>query len=74
MQGQHPELHKVGIAEAFRYAASQRERYAGFFEADGSLRGPGFTAEEAADLPADLRSAAGIVVSRGEPEPVATRR
>ncbi len=43
-------------------------------EPDGSLIGPGFSAEEAAQLPAHLRTAAGIVVTRGEPVPVATRR
>jgi uncharacterized protein (DUF433 family) len=74
MLAQHPELRRVGIAEAFLFAAGERERYAAFFEPDGSLRGPGFSATEAADLAAHLRGAAGVVVSRGEPEPVATRR
>jgi hypothetical protein len=50
------------------------ERYEDFFQADGTLIGPGFTAEEAAMLPAHLRSATGIVVSTGEPEPVPTHR
>jgi uncharacterized protein (DUF433 family) len=40
MLAQHPELRRVGIAEAFRYAVAHPDRYAGFFEADGSLRGP----------------------------------
>jgi len=74
MLAQSPELRNVGIAEAFRYAAEHPERYASFFEPDGSLRGPGFTAEEAAALPEDLRTLAGVVVSRGEPEPIAGYR
>ncbi len=74
MIAENPELRRVGIASAFAYAASQPARYADFLEADGSLRGPGFTALEAADLPSPLREAAGVVVSRGEPIPVATHR
>lgn len=57
----HPELRTVGIAAAYTYAAEHRERYADFFEADGSLSGPGYTAAEAAGLPAQLQGA-GIVV------------
>ncbi|MEA2621381.1 MAG: hypothetical protein QOH61_291 [Chloroflexota bacterium] len=72
--GENPELRRVGIAEVFRYAAEHMERYEDFFQADGTLIGPGFTAEEAAMLPAHLRSATGIVVSTGEPEPVPTHR
>jgi uncharacterized protein (DUF433 family) len=71
--GQHPELRRVGIATAFAYAAEHRERYAQFFDAQGALLGPGFSALEAADLPERLRTAAGIVVTSGEPEPVAAR-
>ena len=52
---EHPELRRVGIAQAYRYAADHRERYREFFERDGSLVGPGLTADEAADLPEDLR-------------------
>jgi uncharacterized protein (DUF433 family) len=74
MIAENPELRPVGIAEAFRFAAENLNRYADFFAADGTLRGPGFTAEEAAGLPAHLRSAAGIVVSQGEPEPAGTHR
>ena len=48
MLAEHPELRVVGIAEAFASRRSNRERYADFFENDGTLRGPGFTAEEAA--------------------------
>ena len=60
---EHPELRRVGIAEAFRYAADNRARYSDFFEADGSLRGPGFTADEAAAFPEPLRALVGVVVS-----------
>jgi uncharacterized protein (DUF433 family) len=56
----HPELRTMGVAAAFCYAADHRERYAEFFEADGTLAGPGFTEAEAADLPAQYRRA-GIV-------------
>lgn len=55
MLSQHPELKRVGIAEAFRYALDNRERYEGFFEADGSLSGPGFDLETAEKLPEHLR-------------------
>ena len=65
MLAQHPELRPVGIAEAFHYALQQRDRYAAFFEADGALRGPGFSPSEAARLPEHLRSAAGVVDSDG---------
>jgi len=51
----HPELRTVGIAAAYSYAADHRERYADFFEADGSLAGPGYTDAEAAALPESLR-------------------
>lgn len=61
----HPELRKVGIAAAYTYAADHRERYADFFEPDGSLAGPGYTAAEAAGLPAHYRGA-GIVVKSAE--------
>jgi uncharacterized protein (DUF433 family) len=47
----HPELRRMGVAAAFAYAAANRPRYAEFFEADGSLVGPGYSAEEAAGLP-----------------------
>ena len=55
MLAQHPELKRVGIAEAFRYAADHPDRYDGFFEADGSLKGPGFDARSAEALPEHLR-------------------
>jgi uncharacterized protein (DUF433 family) len=60
---ENPELRVVGIAEAFRYAADHRARYADFFTADGGLDGPGFTAAEAVDLPEHLRELAGVVVT-----------
>ncbi len=55
MLSQHPELKRVGIAEAFRFAADYPDRYVGFFEADGSLMGPGFDPETAQRLPEHLR-------------------
>ena len=55
MLSQHPELKRVGVAEAFRYAADNRDRYDDFFEDDGSLKGPGFDPEMAATLPEHLR-------------------
>ena len=57
----NPELRLVGIAEAYAYAAANRAQYAEFFEADGTLAGPGFTEDEAAALPERLR-VAGVVV------------
>ncbi len=62
----HPELRVVGIAAAFTYAAAHRERYADFFEPDGSLAGPGYTETEAAGLPAQYRQP-GIVVKTAVP-------
>ena len=73
MIGQNPELRRVGIAEAYAFAGAAGTRYADFVEPDGGLIGPGFTATEAASLPEHLRSAAGTVVTSGEPVPVATR-
>ena len=35
MLAQHPELKRVGIAEAFRFATENPDRYEGFFERDG---------------------------------------
>ena len=57
----HPELRLVGIAEAYAYAASNRDRYPEFFTPDGTLEGPGFTADEADALPERLRLP-GVVV------------
>jgi uncharacterized protein (DUF433 family) len=57
MMAQHPELKGVGIAEAFRYAGDHRDRYADFFDADGSLKGPGFEPNLEERLPEHLREA-----------------
>jgi len=62
----HPELKRLGIAAAYTFAAANRERYEEFFEADGSLSGPGYSAEEAAGLPEQYR-VPGIVI---KPRPV----
>ena len=51
----HPELRTVGIAAAYTFAAQHPERYGEFIESDGSLSGPGYTAEEAAGLPSQYR-------------------
>ncbi len=59
----HPELRSVGIAEAYRFAADNKARYADFFEKDGSLRGPAFSADQATVFPEYLRELHGIVVS-----------
>jgi len=56
-----PELRTVGVAAAFTYASVHRDRYADFFDADGSLKGPGYTEVEAAGLPSQYRLP-GIVV------------
>lgn len=61
MLSQHPELRRVGIAEAFLYAAEHRDRYATFFEADGSLRGPGFDPDAAGAFPEHLRHSDAVV-------------
>ena len=58
----HPELRPLGIAAAYTYAAANRERYADFFEPDGSLTGPGYSEAEAARLPAQYRTP-GVVVT-----------
>ena len=57
----HPELRVVGIAAAYTFASNNRERYAEFFEKDGSLAGPGYTEAEAARLPAHYQRP-GVVV------------
>jgi uncharacterized protein (DUF433 family) len=62
----HPELRLVGIAEAYAYAAANKDRYAAFFAADGSLEGPGFTDAEADELPDRLR-VPGVVVKAAAP-------
>ena len=57
----NPELRRVGIAEAFRFAAENRQRYADFFTAEGTLRGPGFSEEEVILFPEHLREMPGVV-------------
>ena len=61
MLAENPELRRVGIAEAFRYAGENRARYEDFFEKSGKLRGPGFSAAETSRLPEHLRDLAGVV-------------
>ena len=61
-----PELRVVGIAAAYAFAADHRERYADFFEADGSLAGPGYSDAEAAILPARYRIP-GVVIRAAGP-------
>jgi uncharacterized protein (DUF433 family) len=63
MMGQHPELRRIGIAEAFRFASENRARYETFFESDGSISGPGFTSDDASGLPEHLRDLRGVVVT-----------
>jgi uncharacterized protein (DUF433 family) len=60
----HPELKRMGIAAAYMYAADHRDHYAEFFEPDGSLAGPGYSAAEAADLPDQYRLAGVVVKGR----------
>jgi uncharacterized protein (DUF433 family) len=62
MLAENPELRRIGIAEAFRYAADNKARYTDFFEG-ATLRGPGFDAEDAGRLPEHLRDLTGVVVS-----------
>ncbi len=59
----NPELRRVGIAEAYKFASENRPRYESFFEADGTLKGPGFSDAEASGLPEHLRSLPGIVTT-----------
>jgi len=59
----NPELRRVGIAEAYRFASENRPRYAAFFDANGTLKGPGFSDAEASGLPEHLRSLPGIVTT-----------
>ena len=51
----HPELRRMGVAAAYAYAAGHKDRYAEFFEPDGSLAGPGYSAAEADGLPEQYR-------------------
>ena len=67
---EHPELKVVGVAQAYRYAADNRERYAEFFGRDGSLAGPGLTADEAAALPEGLRIPGVVVAGKAPARPI----
>jgi len=51
----HPELRWMGVAAAYEYAGRNRDRYTEFFEADGSLAGPGYSDGEAEGLPSQYR-------------------
>jgi len=62
----HPELRRMGVAAAYAFAGAHRDRFADFFEADGSLKGPGLRASETADLPDSYREA-GVVVKERTP-------
>ena len=62
----HPELRRLGVAAAYGFAADHRERYAEFFTPDGALVGPGFSEDEAAALPDELRRP-GIVTAAAPP-------
>ena len=55
MLKEHPELRRMGVAAAYAYAAGHKDRYLDFFEQDGSLIGPGYSAAEAAELPKQYR-------------------
>jgi uncharacterized protein (DUF433 family) len=57
----HPELRRLGIVAAYAFAAGNRDRYAEFFEPDGSLVGPGYSEDEAAGLPEQYR-VPGVVI------------
>ena len=65
MLAEHPELRTMGIASAYAFAAEHRARYSAFFEADGSLAGPGYSPVEAELLPEHLRLP-GVVVKSAE--------
>ena len=58
---------RVGVAAAYGYAADHRDAYAEFFEADGSLRGPGFTEAEAAGAAGALPASRASCSSRPAP-------
>jgi uncharacterized protein (DUF433 family) len=61
----HPELKPMGVAAAYAYAGEHRDRFAEFFEADGSIAGPGYSEAEAAGLPSQYRVPGVVVKSRG---------
>ena len=65
----HPELRVVGIAAAYTFAFNNRDRYAEFFEKDGSLAGPGYTVAEAAGLPKQYRLPGVVIKPRATASP-----
>jgi uncharacterized protein (DUF433 family) len=62
----HPELRRVGVAAAYAFAAGHRDRYGEFFEADGALMGPGYTAAEATEIPEQYRLPGVVIKPAGE--------
>jgi uncharacterized protein (DUF433 family) len=62
----HPELRRMGVAAAYEFAGRHRDRYAEFFEADGSLTGPGYTAAEADGLPSQYRIPGVVIKSSSQ--------
>ena len=55
MLKEHPELRRMGVAAAYTFAAENKARYAEFFDADGSITGPGYSDAEADGLPSQYR-------------------
>jgi uncharacterized protein (DUF433 family) len=64
----HPELKRMGVAAAYEYAGRNRDRYEAFFEADGSIAGPGYSAAEAEGLPQQYRIP-GVVIKSSDRGP-----
>ena len=64
----HPELRRMGVAAAYQYAGADRDRYADFFEADGSIAGPGYSEAEAEGLPEQYRLP-GVVIKSSDRGP-----
>jgi uncharacterized protein (DUF433 family) len=64
----HPELRRMGVAAAYEYAGAHRDRYADFFEADGSIAGPGYSEAEAEGLPEQYRLP-GVVIKSSDRGP-----
>ena len=60
---EQPSLRPVGIATAYVYASEHRDLYKEFFEKSGALLGPGFTDQEAALLPDELRVPGAVVAA-----------
>ena len=66
----HPELRRMGVAAAYEYAARNRDRYAEFFEPDGSITGPGYSDAEADGLPDQYRIPGVVIKASGGGSPV----